>query len=31
LIRHEEPKEVEVVTEPEFVESAPLSLAAYEG
>lgn len=32
LISHEEePKEVEVVTEPEFVESAPLSLAAYEG
>jgi hypothetical protein len=31
LIRHDEPKEVEVVTEPEFVESAPLSLAAYEG
>ena len=31
LVRHDEPKEVEVVTEPEFVESAPLSLAAYEG
>ena len=31
LINHEAPQEVEVVTEPEFVESAPLSLAAYEG
>ena len=31
LMRTEIEKEVEVVTEPEFVESAPLSLAAYEG
>jgi hypothetical protein len=31
LINRETPQEVEVVTEPEFVESAPLSLAAYEG
>ena len=31
LNHREVPPEVELVTEPEFVESAPLSLAAYEG